>query len=296
MDKLKAMATFIEIVDRGSLSAAAEAMDRSPASVVRALADLENHLGIRLLNRSTRRISLTDEGRDYLLRCRRILADINEAEFLLDARRTAPAGKLTVTAPMMFGRLHLIPLLNQYLAEHPGLQVDITLVDRVVNIIDEGFDIAIRIGHLADSSLISMPLGLTAPVICASPALIKQQGTPNTPNDLASWPIVRFNQHHHWAFKNSETLNTENMSLVMTTNQVDTAISSAIAGLGVTRLFSYQVAQALEQGQLIRLLPEFEPTSLPVQFVYPHNRLLSYRVRAFLDWAGPQLKEVLKGR
>ncbi|SFG48486.1 LysR family transcriptional regulator [Neptunomonas qingdaonensis] len=294
MDKLKAMATFVEIVDRGSLSAAADAINRSPASVVRALADLENHLSVRLLNRSTRRISLTDEGRDYLLRCRRILADINDAEFLLDARRAAPEGKLSITAPMMFGRLHIVPLLNRYLSKHPGLRVELTLVDRVVNIIDEGFDLAIRIGHLADSSLISMPLGLTRHIICASPSLVEMIGEPKTPDDLRHWPIVVFNPHsNQWAFNNGETLNTHNMNTVMSSNQVDSTLASAISGLGATRLLHYQVDEALTKGQLIRLLPEYEKTAIPVQFVYPHNRLLSIRVRAFLDWAAPQLRDVL---
>lgn len=294
MDKLKAMATFVEIVDRGSLSAAAEAINRSPASVVRALADLENHLNVRLLNRSTRRISLTDEGRDYLLRCRRILADINDAEFLLDARRGAPEGKLSITAPMMFGRLHIVPLLNRYLSEHPGLRVELTLIDRIVDIIDEGFDLAIRIGHLADSSLISMPLGLNRHIICASPSLVKTMGKPHTPEELRHWPLVVFNpQSSQWTFNNGQTLNTYDMNTVMSSNQVDSTLSSAISGLGATRLLHYQVDEALSKGQLIRLLPEYEKTSIPIQFVYPHNRLLSIRVRAFLDWAAPQLREVL---
>lgn len=294
MDKLKAMATFVEIVDRGSLSAAAEAINRSPASVVRALADLENHLSVRLLNRSTRRISLTDEGRDYLLRCRRILADINDAEFLLDARRGAPEGKLSITAPMMFGRLHIVPLLNRYLTEHPGLRVELTLIDRIVDIIDEGFDLAIRIGHLADSSLISMPLGLNRHIICASPSLVKTMGKPSTPEELRHWPLVVFNpQSSQWTFNNNQTLNTYDMNTVMSSNQVDSTLASAISGLGATRLLHYQVDEALSKGQLVRLLPEYEKTSIPIQFVYPHNRLLSIRVRAFLDWAAPQLRDVL---
>ena len=294
MDKLKAMATFVEIVDRGSLSAAAEAINRSPASVVRALADLENHLSVRLLNRSTRRISLTDEGRDYLLRCRRILADINDAEFLLDARRGAPEGKLSITAPMMFGRLHIVPLLNRYLIEHPGLRVELTLIDRIVDIIDEGFDLAIRIGHLADSSLISMPLGLNRHIICASPSLVKTMGKPSTPEELRHWPLVVFNpQSSQWTFNNNQTINTYDMNTVMSSNQVDSTLASAISGLGATRLLHYQVDEALSKGQLVHLLPEYEKTSIPIQFVYPHNRLLSIRVRAFLDWAAPQLRDVL---
>lgn len=297
MDKLKAMATFVEIVDRGSLSAAAQAINRSPASVVRALADLENHLSVRLLNRSTRRISLTDEGRDYLLRCRRILADINDAEFLLDARRGAPEGKLSITAPMMFGRLHIVPLLNRYLREHPGLRVELTLIDRIVDIIDEGFDLAIRIGHLADSSLISMPLGLTRHIICASPSLVETMGLPSTPDELRHWPVVVFNpQSSQWAFNNGQTLNAHDMNSVISSNQVDSTLASAVSGLGATRLLHYQVDEALTNGQLIRLLPEYEKTSIPVQFIYPHNRLLSHRVRAFLDWAAPQLREVLSDK
>lgn len=145
MDKLKAMSTFVAIVDQGSLSAAADKLDRSPAAVVRTLASLEQHLGVRLLNRSTRRIALTDEGREYLDHCRRILADIQTAEFQLDSRRADPAGKLTITAPVTFGRLHIAPLLNQWLKQNPAMSAELILLDRIVDVIEEGFDLALRV-------------------------------------------------------------------------------------------------------------------------------------------------------
>jgi DNA-binding transcriptional LysR family regulator len=290
MDKLKAMATFVAIVEHGSLSAAADVQNRSPASVVRTLADLESHLGVRLLNRSTRRIALTDEGQDYLLRCRRILAEVEEAEFLLDARKTTPSGRLAITAPVMFGRLHMAPLVSRWLAEHPGMSADLVLLDRVVDIIEEGFDLALRIGHLADSSLIAMPVGVSRSLICASPDLLKRLGQPQKPQDIAGWPAIVFGpQGKLWPFRQQSL----EMSAVLTSNQIDVVLSAAISGLGVARVMSYQAQAAINAGLLIPLLVEHGMPPFPVQFVYPHNRLLSPRVRHFLDFAALELRVLL---
>lgn len=291
MDRLKAMATFVTIVEQGSLSAAAGKLQRSPASVVRALAELESYLGVRLLNRTTRRLALTDEGQEYLLRCRRILADVDEAEFVLDTRRRSPSGKLAITAPVTFGRWHLAPLLNQWLQAHPGMSAELTLLDRVVDLLEEGFDLGLRIGHLGDSSLIAMPLGYTRMQVCASPALLARFGTPHSVAELAGAPVVLFSpQGPEWRFGEQSV----RVNPVLATNQIDVALQAAMAGLGFTRLLGYQLRAALASGQLQTVLDDQAPTPVPVQFVYPHNRLLSPRVRQFLDEVGGAVREILK--
>ncbi len=185
MDKLRAMETFVRIVDRGSLTAAAESLQTSLPSVVRRLAALEESLGVRLLNRTTRRIALTDEGREYYLRCKRVLDDVVEAEAALSARRAAPRGRLVVTAPVLFGRMHVAPLVIDFLVRHRALQVELRLLDRMVDLVEEGIDAAVRIGRLPDSSLVAIAVGQTRRVVCASPAYLKRAGTPKAPPDLA---------------------------------------------------------------------------------------------------------------
>lgn len=295
MDKLRGMTTFVYIVDCGSLSAAADRLGRSPSAVVRTLAELEKHLDVRLLNRSTRQLSLTDEGREYLVRCRRILADIEEAEFVLDSRRQELRGKLSVTAPVLFGGLHISPLLTRWLQEHPGMTADLTLLDRVVDVIEEGFDLALRIGHLSDSSLIAMPLGCVRMITCASPALIERRGLPQHPAELADWPALTFTaQEPVWQYRQEGQTVNQPVKPVLTSNQVGPVLTAAINGLGVARVMSYQAREALVSGELVALLGDWTPTVIPVQFVYPHSRLISPRVRQFLDWAAPQIRIMLQ--
>ncbi|MDP4534751.1 LysR family transcriptional regulator [Alkalimonas collagenimarina] len=284
MDKLKAMNTFVVIVEQGSLSAAADKLDRSPAAVVRTLASLEQHLGVRLLNRSTRHIALTEEGTDYLQHCRRILADIQATEFRLDSCRTEPAGKLSITAPVMFGRLHLAPLLNQWLKHNPAMSAELTLLDRVVDVIEEKFDLALRIGHLADSSLVARTIGSTPYLLCASPEFIAQRGMPSHPAELAEWPTVCFAPAGEvWQFQVEGKLWEQRIHPVVSANQIDAGLAAARDGVGICRVLGYQAQQDLEQGTLVPVLTEYEPPPLPVQFVFPHSRLLSPRVRQFLD-------------
>ena len=201
MDKLKAMATFVRIVDSGSLSAAADAQGQSPASVVRSLAALERSLNVRLLNRTTRQLSLTDEGRDYLARCRRILTEVSEAESALQERQKGPSGIVGITAPETFGRYHVAPLVNRFLSDHPAMRVNLVLDDKVVNLVEAGLDLAIRIGHPRDSSLVVRPLGQMSTVVCASPDYLESQGEPVTPQELGHRPCVLFApQGPLWSF------------------------------------------------------------------------------------------------
>ena len=295
MDKLKAMSVFVAIVDQSGLSKAAEQIGRSPAAVVRTLAELEAHLGVRLLNRSTRRISLTDDGREYLLHCRKIVADVEAAELSIDLRRETISGKLTLTAPVTFGRLHLAPLINAYLAQHPQVNIELILLDRVVDIIEEGFDLALRIGHLSDSSLVAKRVGEVSAVVLASPKALDHFGPLKHPSDLNDWPTINeiaFGREWHFSESGKTTVQVHHPRL--TTNQIDVALNAAIDGLGAVKLLSYQAFDAIESGLLVRVLTEFEQTPIPVQFVYPHSRLLSPRVRNFLNWIVPKIEEPLK--
>lgn len=296
MDKLRAMTTFVRIVETGSLTAAAERLGTSPTSVVRSLSGLERALGVRLLNRTTRRMALTDEGRDYFERCRRLLSEVEEAETALLARQVTPAGRLVITAPVMFGRLHVAPLVIDFLAAFPDVRVELLLVDRIVDLIDEGIDLAIRIGTLPESSLVAIPLGSTRRVVCASPEYLASHGQPRHPDELPGHRAIRIvgkSFEPDWAFQeNGQTLRIP-MPDILATNHIDFAIDACLKGVGCGRFFAYQVQQQIAAGQLIRLLRPYEPEPLPVSFAYPHARLLSSRVRAFIDRAAPRLREKL---
>jgi DNA-binding transcriptional LysR family regulator len=289
MDKLRAMATFVRIVDGGSLTAAAEALDASLPSVVRTLAALEAQLDVRLLNRTTRRIALTDEGREYYERCKRVLAEVDEAEAALSARRAAPRGRLRITASVLFGRLHVAPLVTEFLLEHPAVQVDLLLLDRVVDLLEEGIDAAVRIGKLPDSSLVAIPVGQTRRVVCASPAYLKRAGTPRSPTDLAAQRCVNFYglaPAQEWTFAEEAS----RVNAVFSTNQIDTALEACVRGIGLGQFLCYQVQALLDDGRLKRVLREFEPDPLPIQAIYPNARLVSSNVRSFLDSLVPRLR------
>ena len=291
MDKLRAMETFVRIVDRGSLTAAAESLSTSLPSVVRTLAALEAELGVRLLNRTTRRLSPTDEGREYFERCKRVLADIEETEAALSARRAAPKGRLRITAPVMFGRLRVAPLVAEFILKHPALQIELTLLDRIVDLVEEGIDAGIRIARLPDSTLVAVPVGQTRRVVCASPAYLKRAGTPKTPRDLMQHRCISFSG---LAAGNAWSLGGGNAQIevpsALATNQVDAAIDACLRGVGPGQFLCYQVQALLDVGKLKRVLQSFEPEPVPIQLVYPQARLLSANVRAFVDWAVPRLR------
>ncbi len=291
MDKLRAMAVFVRIVDTGSLTAAAGALDLSGPSVVRTLAALEQAVGVRLLNRTTRRSSLTDEGREYYERCRRVLAEVEEADALLSARRREPSGRLRITAPVMYGRMHVAPVVADFIGKYPGLEVDLLLFDRVVDLVEEGIDAAVRIGALPESSLVAVRVGETRRVLCASPAYLKRAGTPKSPAELAGSRGILFSglaaaDELSFAGKHPERVA---VRAALRTNQVDVAIDACLRGLGWGQFLSYQVEALIDAGRLRRLLGAFEPPALPIHIVYPHARLLSANVRAFVDFARARL-------
>ena len=285
MDKLRAMRVFVAIVDEGSLTAAAGRLDMSLPAVVRVLAALEHDLGVRLLHRTTRRSSPSHEGREYYERCKRVLAEVEQADAAMSARRREPRGRLRVTAPVGYGRLRIAPLVAEYLARYPGVEVDLLLLDRVVDLVEEGIDVAVRIGELPDSSLVARRIGETRRVVCAAPAYLRREGTPRRPRDLAAHRSVQFlglARGDEWAFGDDER---ERVSPrpVLRTNQLDVALDACVRGLGCAQLLSYQVEALVEKGALVRVLEACEPPPVPIHLVYLQSRLVSATVAAFVE-------------
>lgn len=293
MDKLRGIQTFIEIAERGSLTAAANALDTSLPTVVRRLAELEATLGVRLFNRTTRRIHLTDEGLRYLAICKNALGQLEEAEETLFDAKAKPSGKLIVTAPVLFGRLHVAPLLREFMRQHPELTVEMLLLDRSIDLIEEGVDIAVRIGHLADSSLHAVPVGSLRRVICASPAYLKRHGTPHHPSDLAAHAAIRFTGRgvlSEWQFQENGRVFGARITPRVITNSVEAAVDACCDGLGLGAFLSYQVQAPVMAGELKPVLRKYETEPVPITMLYPHSKLMSTRVRAFLDFAAPLLR------
>jgi DNA-binding transcriptional LysR family regulator len=286
MDKLKALHTFVEIVDRGSLTAAAEAMDSSLPAVVRSLAALEAQVGVRLLHRTTRRIALTEDGRQYVERARRILADVDEADRLLGADQEAPRGALHVTAPVLFGQYHIAPAVTRFLQQHPAMRVQLTLLDRVVNLVEEGLDVGIRIGHLQDSSLVAQRVGEIRRVVVASPALLRRHGVPAHPRELADAPCLCFSgmDGRRWLFREGSRAFGVVVNGPMESNLAAPVLDACVAGLGFAHCLSYQAAALLLSRRLRIVLAEYEVQPWPVHVTYPSARLLPSRTRVFVEW------------
>lgn len=303
MDKFKAMDAFVHIVEAGSLTAAAARLGTSLASVVRQLAALEGALGVRLINRTTRRMALTDEGRDYFERCRRLLGELDDAERALTDRSAAPRGRIVMTAPVLFGRLHVAPVLSDFLMRHPQMRAELILLDRVVDLVEEGFDLALRIGALPDSSLVAIALGETGRVLCASPAYLARHGLPAHPQALAAdaggHQTVGFtsvDSGGEWTFARGGERHRVRVQERFVTNQVPAALDACLKGLGIGRFLAYQAAEALADGALVPVLTDWAPAPEPVHLLMPSARLMSPRVRVFVDWAVPHLRAVLAGR
>ncbi|WP_372659342.1 LysR family transcriptional regulator [Hydrogenophaga sp.] len=285
MDKFRAMETFVHIADAGSLTAAAWAMGASLPAVVRSLAAYEADLGVRLFNRTTRRISLTLEGRNHLESCRRLLAAVHDAEAALKDDAHEPAGQLHLTAPVLFGEMHVTPIVARFVQQHPQMRCRVVLLDRVVNLLEEGFDLGIRIGELDDSSLVAVPLGQIRRVVVASPGFLRQHGVPQHPNDLLDANCVRHAGHTPtWGvFRDGNKSLKLAVNGNLEFNHIAPAVQACVAGVGLGQFLSYQVAPMLEQGQLQTVLEDFEDAPRPIQLVYPHARLLPTRTRVFID-------------
>ena len=294
MDKLKAMHTFIRIADAGSLTAAARALDYSLPAVVRSLAALEAHLGVRLFNRTTRRISLTEEGKHYLENCRQLLTAVEDAETALTAEATEPAGNLVITAPVLFGQMYVAPAVTRFVQRYDKMRCNVLLLDRVVNLLEEGIDVGIRIGQLEDSSLIAQPLGGMRRMVVASPDYLRRHQLPKHPRDLLKANCIRFSAATGpwWTFyEGSKQFNvavTGNLDF----NQAAPAIEACVAGLGFGMFISYQIAPYLRQKRLKVVLEKFEPPPRPISVVYPHARLLPTRTRVFVEWIRQELRDL----
>ncbi|WP_322012235.1 LysR family transcriptional regulator [Paraburkholderia sp. J12] len=295
MDRIDAMKVFIAALDENSLAGAGRRLGRSPAAVSRAIAFLEAHTGTPLLYRTTRTIKLSEAGERYALACRRILADLEEADMLVADERSAPRGLLTVTAPVAAGEDVLRPLLDEFIDRHPEVSIRLQLLDRPVSLIDEGIDVALRFAHLADSTLVAIPIGEVRRVVVASPDYLASHPPINEPADLARHRIVSMTHFglDSWSFP---TAGKAALPLVVqfaprfVVNTIRGAIASVLAGHGVTRMFSYHVADHVETGALKIVLRDSEHAPLPIHLLTPHGRLSVPKVRAFVDFATPRLR------
>ncbi len=300
MDRLDAMAAFVAAVDRGSLAAAARELGYSPAAVTRAIASLEDRLGAQLLHRTSRALRLTALGETYLATCRHVLEELQRAERGAAADANTPRGLLTLIAPVLFGRLKIRPVLDRFLDHNPAVHARLVLLDRVVNMLDEGIDVATRLAHLPDSSLHATHLGEVRRILCASPAYVERQGRPNTPADLLNHACIMSNEAaaEPWSFAQEPaarcpTLCTMAIRPRLVVNAAAAAIDSALDGHGITRVMSYQVAADVAAGRLVLLLPAYEPPPIPVHFVMQADRSVTAKLRAFIDFAAPLLRSEL---
>ncbi len=286
MDRLQTMAVFVGVAEAGGFAAAARRLKLSPPSATRAVAELEARLGCRLLHRTTRSLSLTDAGQRYLVDCRRILAEVEEADRHAAGLHGVPKGLITVTASVLFGRIVLAPVLLALLDRYPDLSVSGLFVDRIVHLFDEGIDVAIRIGELPDSSLSAVRVGAVRHVLCAAPAYLAERGRPRSPAELSGHDIIDFvnmTPGGEWAFaKDGKTQSFRPPSRLLL-NTADTAIAAAVDGRGITRVLSYMIVQQIKQGALEILLADWEPPALPVQVVHKEHGQTSARVRAVVD-------------
>jgi len=300
MDRFESMSTFVAVVESGGFSAASRRLAMPLATVSRKVSELEDQLGVRLLNRSTRQVTLTEPGEQFFAACRRILDDLGEAERAASGEYEAPRGELVITAPIVFGRLHVLPIVAAFLKTCPQVTVRLLLADRVVSLIEEQVDLAVRIGRLPDSSMVATRIGSIGYVTCASPKYLADRGTPSHPKELAGHDCITFTgiaaAAKEWSFKvtRKHIVVPVQSRLVVTT--AEAAIDAAIAGIGITRVLSYQVADAVKKQRLTLLLRDFEPEPYPASFVYPSGRHIAAKLRAFLDFAVPRLRSRLSPR
>lgn len=286
MDRLEAMTVFVTVAELSGFAQAARQLRLSPSAVTRTVAALEDHLGTRLLQRTTRSVALTDAGSRYLERARRVLADIAEAEEAAQSERSVPTGRFSVTAPNLFGRLHVAPLMSEYLAKYRTVRGELTLSDRNANLIEDGIDAAVRIGVLDESSLVARQVGATRRVVVAAPRYLSRRKKPRVPADLAGHALVQFTAIHptpEWRFIAGDQPTRIAFLPSFVTNSADAAIGHAESGGGLAMVLAYQVMDAVRSGKLRVVLSDFEPAPLPIHIVYPTTRLLSAKVRAFID-------------
>jgi DNA-binding transcriptional LysR family regulator len=293
MDRTDGIAVFVEVADHGSFAKAARRLGRSPAAVTRAVAELESRLGVRLLTRTTRAVSTTEAGQRFLGGAKRVLADLEEIERAAAGEGTAPRGELRLTAPILFGRLHVLPIVTEFLDRFPDVRVALTLIDRPVDLVEEGLDVAVRIGTLAESSAVATRVGAVRRIVVASPDYLARRAMPQAPADLQAHAMVAFSGIagvEHWVFREAagDASVAIRPRLVVTT--AEAAIDAAKAGFGITPVLSYQAAEDVARGSLLRVLPAYEGDEVPIHLVYPGGRHPPPKLRAFLDFTMPRLR------
>ena len=294
MDRFHLINTFVAVVDANGFAGAARRLNMSPPAVTRAINELEEHLGLRLLTRTTRTVRVTDAGERYAQDCRRILGEMAEADESVSGMHSSPRGRLTITAPVLFGGLYVTPIVTEYLTRYPQVNASCMFLDRVVNLMDEGVDVAVRIGELPDSSMQAIRVGQVRRLICAAPEYLAEHGIPLAPDDLHQHTVVSASSvtpNPEWKLMEKGEPVTIRLQARMITTTNDSAVVAAVRGFGLTRLLSYQVAEHLKAGRLKTVLTEFEPAPLPVHVVHREGRQAPQRVRAFLDLAMERLRE-----
>ncbi|HET7795887.1 MAG TPA: LysR family transcriptional regulator [Rhizobacter sp.] len=307
MDKLEGMRIFVVVADARGFAAAARQLGMSPPAVTRAIAALEARVGTQLLRRSTRQVVLTEAGARFHADCKRILAEVDAAEASASGAHDVPQGQLAITAPVIFGRLHVAPVLQTFLDLHPRVTARSLYTDQVVHLLDEGLDVAVRIAHLPDSGLVAVRAGQVRRVVVASPEYLAEHGVPRVPADLAQHLGVGFSQHGSvsapWVFhppgrKGRSEGETAHPQIRQLTNAGDASIGAALAGQGLVRALSYQVAEHVLAGRLHIVMADHEPPPIPVQLVYADGRRAAAKVRAFVEHAVERLRAepVLNGR
>ncbi len=297
MDRLDAMTTVLEVARAGSLSAAGRSLRMPLASVSRRVSELEAYLGAQLFTRTGRKLTLTAAGDAYVLACQRIIDDVNEAERAVSGEYHAPKGSLTLTAPVAFGRMHLLPVVIAFLKAYPQIDVRILFTETTLSLIEEQIDIALRIGPLTDSQLHARPVGEVRRVVCVSPDYLEAQGRLRVPEDLADRDCVTLQSIasvRTWVFRNGRREITQSIHTRLGTNATQAAIDAAVAGIGPTQVLSYQIAEEVGDRRLRIVLADYEPEPWPVHLVYVKQGPLPQKVKAFLDWATPRLKDSLK--
>jgi len=295
MDQLRAMRVFQAVAEQGGFAAAARRLHVSPPTATRAVDTLEAHLGVALLRRTTRAVSLTSAGTAYLELCRRLLADLDDAERLVSGAAVTPTGRLAITAPVQFGKRHVAPLVVEFIRHFPEVRASLDLLDRPVSLTEEGFDMAFRVGQPRETSLVAARLGEVRRVVCASPGYLAARGLPERPRDLGAHAIVELSAMAAfgpiWAFVENGRDVAMRLEAGFSVNNTDVAIAAAIDGVGVTRLLSYQVAEHVAAGRLQLILEAFEQPPVPVRIVLGSGRPASATVRRFVDLAKARLAE-----
>ena len=287
MDKFQEMRVFAGVVDAGSFVGAADALGMSKAAVSRHVSDLEQRLGVRLMQRTTRKLSLTQEGEVFLARCRDILASIEESEAELSTRAASASGLLKVSVPVSFATKHLAPLWSDFLAAHPRLTLDVHLADRVVDLVDEGFDLAVRIARLPDSSLVSRKLAATRLVLCAAPSYLRRRGTPTHPDDLAAHDVIGYSllsTPGQWLLQGPDGPVTVKTRPRLWTNNGDTSVAAAVRGAGIDLQPTFLISDELADGRLVQVLPAWQAVELGIYAVYPSRKFVLPKVRALVNF------------